>query len=380
VITEVDFGFGPLEIEPFEELDSYINTHVFEPAFYYVAVTCFDDFDFIGCPISPEPDPPPGTDFEYSLRRHCRSVASLDPIDCTPSGSSVSDELRSLTIRPGVEVDFYEFQATAGDWIEVDIDVTDPNSKLDSIVGLFQSTGPFLDGIQLTLDDEATCEIDTDACNDDDFAPGDTGGGVGDSYLPFCAPQTGTVVLGVSNAVDLDFNGLDDDFPADLEFIKEFIGTYDMTLRCTRPDADGDGITACLDNCPTVFNPGQDPTDTDSDGLPNDCDNCPTLPNVTQVDTEGDGVGDVCDICPYVDDPNQLDSDGDGIGDACQCGDVSGDGSTNFTDARLIFLGQVPAEDLKCDVNADGQCNFIDGRLVLLGQVPEQLCPAGQAP
>jgi hypothetical protein len=99
------------------------------------------------------------------------------------------------------------------------------------------------------------------------------------------------------------------------------------------------------------------------------------------ADRDLDGVADLEDNCLFRGNPLQEDADSNGIGNACQCGDVSNDGSTNFTDARLIFLGQVPAGDAKCDVNGDGGCNFIDGRLILLGQAGaddqlDQACPA----
>ena len=85
------------------------------------------------------------------------------------------------------------------------------------------------------------------------------------------------------------------------------------------PDSDGDGVNDAVDNCPTIYNPGQEDadadgvgdvcdacTDTDGDGFgnpgypANTCaeDNCPDLPNPEQVDTDADGHGDFCDICP----------------------------------------------------------------------------------
>jgi hypothetical protein len=79
-------------------------------------------------------------------------------------------------------------------------------------------------------------------------------------------------------------------------------------------DIDGDGIPNEHDNCPTVYNPGQE--DRDNDGVGDACDLCPDTPDPTNHDEDRDGVGDVCDDCPLTPD-FQVDSDGDGIGDAC---------------------------------------------------------------
>ena len=83
------------------------------------------------------------------------------------------------------------------------------------------------------------------------------------------------------------------------------------------------------DNCPTVFNPGQEDSDHDGIGdaceddedfdfLPDVSDNCPRTANPDQIDSDRDGLGDVCDNCPTTPNPSQLDDDGDGIGNACE--------------------------------------------------------------
>jgi len=124
------------------------------------------------------------------------------------------------------------------------------------------------------------------------------------------------------------------------------------------PDADGDGVGDCSDNCRITATPGQE--DTDGDGAGDACDacplvapaddpdfdciastidNCPAVRNPGQEDLDGDGIGDVCDDsdgdgrvdaldnCPTVSNPSQVDADADGIGDACDdCQDYDGDG------------------------------------------------------
>jgi alpha-tubulin suppressor-like RCC1 family protein/PKD repeat protein len=98
-------------------------------------------------------------------------------------------------------------------------------------------------------------------------------------------------------------------------------------------DADGDGITDDVDNCPTIPNPDQ--TDTDNDGIGNvgddDDDNDgwsdeveitagtdPLNPTSVPTDTDNDGVYDSIDNCPLTANPDQIDSNNDGVGDVCE--------------------------------------------------------------
>jgi hypothetical protein len=340
VIVESDNGIDPHETPGPDEIDSYIRAHVFEGGTYYVTVTCWEDFDLVGCPSGP---PDPATeDFEYRLRRVCTG-ANLPPVPLGDATTCVqaSGLIRNIAGVNFVEIDYYEFEVTEGDLIEVDIDTDPVTSFLDSTVGLFMPTGAFLDGVAVLLEDLATCEDESFACNDDDEAPDDTGTeGFFDSYLPFCAPVSGTAVLGITNAFDLDFNGIDDDDPA-FPLWADVIGPYDVTVCLSRSDIDGDVVSDCLDNCPAEPNPDQG--DLDADGIGDACDfdadgdrvtdpldNCLTVPNGNQLDTDVDGVGDACDNCRSIPNPpslpvldfhrtsgGQIDDDLDGVGNLC---------------------------------------------------------------
>lgn len=63
---------------------------------------------------------------------------------------------------------------------------------------------------------------------------------------------------------------------------------------CVPGDGDADQVCDDADDCPGVYNPGQQ--DTDFDGFGNACDNCAGVYNPGQEDLDDDGEGDACDL------------------------------------------------------------------------------------
>jgi hypothetical protein len=127
-------------------------------------------------------------------------------------------------------------------------------------------------------------------------------------------------------------------------------------------DADGDGVSDDVDNCPAVANADQLNSDTDAmgDACDADDDNDGVLDvndafptdSSESADSDGDGFGDSSDLFPYDADndidgdglganedncptdanTDQADLDGDGAGDACDS-DIDGDSVPNDNDA-----------------------------------------------
>ncbi len=80
--------------------------------------------------------------------------------------------------------------------------------------------------------------------------------------------------------------------------------------------------------------------DADSDGISDAVDNCPNKPNADQADEDGDGVGDACDNCPGASNADQADDDGNGVGNVCEPTDPEVDCVTvNFYDSPIISYG-----------------------------------------
>ena len=138
-----------------------------------------------GEPLPPDPNEPNNT------------LAEATPIPCPFTSVDTS-------IDPLGDVDFYAFEAMAGDRVTIDIDANQLGSPLDSVLGLFDSTGTLL------------------ALSDDNPAPGEPF--TTDSFLQFIMPSTGTFFIAVSSFADFDFNGGEDAF---------FTGPYTLSVACT---------------------------------------------------------------------------------------------------------------------------------------------------
>lgn len=168
-----------------------------------------------------------------------------------------------------------------------------------------------------------------------------------------------------------DPNGTDSDGDGISDALEVAFGS-DPQLASSTPsnpgDADADGVTDSIDNCPSVANANQADTDndgagdacdstpngdTDADGIDNLSDNCPSVANVNQTDTDNDGAGDACDStpngdtdsdtidnavdnCPNDANTDQLDTDNDGTGDVC-------DSSPNGDDVAEEFVPMLPS-------------------------------------
>jgi hypothetical protein len=112
-------------------------------------------------------------------------------------------------------------------------------------------------------------------------------------------------------------------------------------------------------------------SDVDDDGAPDACDNCPDIYNSGQEDIDNDGLGTACDNCPDNYNPLQEDYNppsGNGIGDVCDCeGNFDCDGDVDGRDATLFkadfgrstiehpcITGDTCNGDFNCDGDADG--------------------------
>lgn len=77
------------------------------------------------------------------------------------------------------------------------------------------------------------------------------------------------------------------------------------------------GMIACEGDTITVTQPGNGGNDADGDGVTNDVDNCPNISNAGQQDADNDGVGDACETACAAPSSNNAEIIGQG---ACPAG------------------------------------------------------------
>jgi hypothetical protein len=149
---------------------------------------------------------------------------------------------------------------------------------------------------------------------------------------------------GVDNDCDGDIDCADSECDFDGDGICCCDDNCPSTYNPGQEDADGDGVGDVCDNCPSTYNPGQEDADHDGTGDACECCNeiCDGVDNDGDgdvdegfPDADGDGIADCVDNCPFVYNPCQTDTDGDGVGDACECCNEICDGVDNDGDGLI---------------------------------------------
>ncbi len=167
------------------------------------------------------------------------------------------------------------------------------------------------------------------------------------------------IYTAVGGCKDADLDGDTDVDCDDLALLDVLAGGFGML-----PDSDLDGSADTCDNCPLVFNPGQEDCDFDGEG-----DAC-ALSNGTREDCNGNGVPDTCDVASLfsndcnknlVPDECEADCNGNGIADAC---DIASGASADCGLLGFPGTGNGIPDECEPDCNGNGvadSCDILGG-------------------
>ena len=140
-------------------------------------------------------------------------IADTDPDNTISEAVKISLAERSITTSEAIDsltdVDIYQLELDAGNTISIDIDATEIDSELDSVLQIFNA-----DGEKLATNDDASAPDENSAL---------------DSYLEFTAPTAGLYYVGVSSYGNFDYDSINgsNNFSNDLG---NTTGNYDLVV------------------------------------------------------------------------------------------------------------------------------------------------------
>lgn len=176
--------------EPTVGFDAYLRYTFATAGTYYVGVTNFTNISYD--PTTGNGIIAGGTD---ATGNYTLIVQTLLPDNdntltkATAVGAvSTTTKVYFASIDPDIDIDLYQFTATAGQVVDFDIDTTlNGPGGLGSYLRLFNSVGQQL------------------ASNNDAAAPGESSVGY-DAYLRYTIPVTGTYYIGVTNYLNINYD------------------------------------------------------------------------------------------------------------------------------------------------------------------------------
>ncbi|MEB3360002.1 MAG: DVUA0089 family protein [Synechococcales bacterium] len=226
--NEVTFSYDNTAPGEDPSYDPFLSFTATEAGNYFLGISGFGNFDYD--PFVEASGISGGTG-GYSLTLAVEAKQSDLVGDTIPDAYATdlsSDAPGTFTIStaigdnpafaPGLDVDFFSFQANQGDLVTVDLDfATGPNALTDSVLVLFDEQGNEL------------------SFSDDGAAPGESS--TFESYLSFIAPRNGNYYVGVSGYS----NWLYDPFTPGSGVEATSVGGYNLDITLTESPLDPNG-------------------------------------------------------------------------------------------------------------------------------------------